>query len=743
MPESRCPVAVAVILVLAFLMFQHPTFAAGEDVQRFNRIEIWRLRVMWHCTHNDRQVRDHPASDNVEELIQKGNLSGSVDFKLVKSRDSNTKIYQWRTLDEVMPTGQISFSAETTTKSKNKRTGKETWLKMAANATGIGSSGARLSINARSQKFQVGGHASSADGQYEQSASTGPSARSTMGVVLSTGSGQWEGDLPQAGMTITGGTRQVPCNAPLVLAGRPMAVSWTLEPWKEEDLPELWVEPQDEFDNWVPVGNLKDPEQPGNTITVKAWVREPETPKGQPPKKHKARIQFSLPEVSQEPGVCMNWPPASSVKIGDGLRILEEENRGTLEVKASVYAQTPGLVEKTQVVLSVFDYGAWGRLKVTAQDDQGHDLTVRVRGKEGSELKIPVDDNDNHIADAWEKAKGVSGKPADADDETGPEGNHHDGDGLTLYEEYRGFAVKGQHFSSNPLRKDLFICDNTDAKVAGPGIKLFEKASQINVHEVNYKEIGSSSRIINANHAQAPHAVDQHGLLIEDGPKGASPQQVPVSNDAPFGSPKHTLFVQLPVGPKYKSGDPLVDVAHEIGHAVGLQHHGDDALRPVLWTWRSDSDGNWRMYEQNLNLNVNPPAVTGNARPIEVFYEPKEGESTPRPLKHGDGLPVVGFDWSAQHQGWMLQAYTQNGEWAGDVECFMRYQDKQAFLRTPDDGKRYLVDHSQDRARIKFCTSTVANFTNLKAHNPFSRGGEVVLEDRGNCISRIKISDAE
>lgn len=92
-----------------------------------------------------------------------------------------------------------------------------------------------------------------------------------------------------------------------------------------------------------------------------------------------------------------------------------------------------GLVDQTRVVLSVFDDGPWGRLKVTAQDDLGHELTVRVRGKEESELMIPVDGNGNPIADTWETAQGVSGKPADAGDETGPvEADTHDGDGLTL-----------------------------------------------------------------------------------------------------------------------------------------------------------------------------------------------------------------------------------------------------------------------------------------------------------------------
>lgn len=742
MSESRYSTAAAAILVFAVVLLQGPGCAKAEEIQRFNQVKAWRLRVTWNASLDNSQVNNSRASASVETITLKGTLAGQVDFKLVRSRDSNNAYYMWETVDAEPATGNVGFNALARNHNRNKETGKEGWFSTEATAGGIGDSGARLTIDARAGTYGVGAYAASEQGSVTQSSSSGMSARSEGGVSLSTGPTDWQGALPAAGLAIASETRKLPCPVSFVLGGRTMDVAWQLTPWSKEKLPEVWVEPQEGFENWVPVGNVKDPEQPGNTFTVKAWVHDPDTPQGQAPK-HKARIQFSLPKVSREPGVCMNWPPATKVKTGEGLRILEEENQGTLLVKSPVYAQSMGLVDQTRVVLSVFDYGAWGRLKVTAQDDLGHELAVRVRGREESELKIPVDENDNHIADAWETAKGVSGKPADADDETGPtEDNTHDGDGLTLYEEYRGFSVKGQHFSGDPQRKDLFICDHTAAKVAGPGINLFEKASRINVHQVDYKELGSSSRIINANHAREPHAVDQHGILIEDGLKGESPQQVPISDNEPFGSPKHTLFVQLPEGRKYKSGHSLVDVAHEIGHAVGLQHHGDYALYGVLWCWLSDSDGNWQMYEQKFDISSKPFKATGKPKPIEVFYEPKEGESTPRPLKHGEGLPPVGFDWSADLQGWMVQIYTQNGEWGGDVECFMRYEDKQAFFHKPDDGKRYLVDHSQDRERIKFCTSTAITYTNRKDHNPFSRGGETQSE-RGNCMSRIMINDAE
>ncbi len=444
-------------ILTAVLLFSH-SFAAAEEIERFNRIEVWRLRVTWHCTHHDSQVNDHPASETIETLTQRGDLSGSVDFKLVKSRDSNANFYQWHTLDEEAPAGQIAFTAENATQSKNKRTGQSSWFKMAANAGGIGDGGARLTIDARTKTFRVNGYASSAEGQYEQSTSMGSSARSPMGVNLSTGSGDWEGDLPQQGMAITGGIHQVTCNAPIVLAGRPMEVSWTLEPWKEEDLPEVWVEPPGDFAQWRPEGNWQHPEQPGNQVTVYIRVHA----KGDRSKPAKAELQLSLPYTSEEKGVCLNWPADGTSQHKD-LRLRQEDQADPrIRVKDDTHAETVGEVEDVTVVVSAFDYGAWGTLRVSGtRSAQG--LPVKVCGKDTPDLDIPLDDNGNRIADDWEAKEGVSGYPASWDGAEVP-GQTAKGDGLELYAKYRGLlaltAAGGREHVRPPAREKChFVID--------------------------------------------------------------------------------------------------------------------------------------------------------------------------------------------------------------------------------------------------------------------------------------------
>lgn len=433
---TRIRLLTAAVGLLLYVLALTVGSAFAEEVQRFNRVEIWRLHVNWRCAHHDSQVRNHPASESIEELSQNGDLSGSVSFRLVKSRDSNANIYQWETLDQDKPTGQISYTAENATKSTNKRTGKASWFKMAASATGIGEGSARLTIDAGEKKFHVAGYAASEPGQYEQTSSLGPSAKSPMGVNLSTGPGDWQGDLPGNGLVIRSETRKLTSNAPIVLAGRPMEVSWTLEPWKEEDLPEVWVEPQGDFDQWMPKGDWQHPDQPGNSMTVFIRVHE----KGDRSKPAKAHLSFSLPYISEEKGVCLNWPAKGAAK-NKGLRLRQEDQDGSIiMVVDDTHAKTIGEVEEATMVVSAFDYGAWGTLRVSGTRD-GQNLPVKVGGKETPDLDIPIDDNGNRIADAWERQENVEGFPKDWD-ACEVDGHKTKGDGLALYDKYRGLIVR-------------------------------------------------------------------------------------------------------------------------------------------------------------------------------------------------------------------------------------------------------------------------------------------------------------
>lgn len=143
------------------------------------------------------------------------------------------------------------------------------------------------------------------------------------------------------------------------------------------------------------------------------------------------------------------------------------------------------------VKVKCLDYGAYGPL--AAELHYGGILGVgTLKGR--ADIKIPRDDNTNWIADGWEKQHGMyTSVSADAvtwsrsDDESGPLGNSNPGDGLSIYEEYRGFIVQGAHIQGDPTKKDLFIYSNCDEGI-GYASAL---PSTFVVHQIREEEMGT------------------------------------------------------------------------------------------------------------------------------------------------------------------------------------------------------------------------------------------------------------
>jgi hypothetical protein len=105
-----------------------------------------------------------------------------------------------------------------------------------------------------------------------------------------------------------------------------------------------------------------------------------------------------------------------------------------------------------------YDWGGWTQLKVVAELSDHSTVTAHVRGLPQQTLAVPKDDDGNHIADGWEQQYNVSNLDPASDEDTIPS-NGNTGDGIALYDEYRGFHVGGNHTRLSPLSKDLFIRD--------------------------------------------------------------------------------------------------------------------------------------------------------------------------------------------------------------------------------------------------------------------------------------------
>src|SRR4029077_2112311 len=120
---------------------------------------------------------------------------------------------------------------------------------------------------------------------------------------------------------------------------------------------------------------------------------------------------------------------------------------------------------------------AYGHLKVEAKSKCGgwEPVRIHVGGQDRDFVTVPMDENNNLIADRMEEPNNgitewsYAGDPG-SDDDKYPKGDGTPGDGLTLFEEYRGFMTASNFFESacqdrgyddhirtDPAQKDLFV----------------------------------------------------------------------------------------------------------------------------------------------------------------------------------------------------------------------------------------------------------------------------------------------
>ncbi|TFG61651.1 MAG: hypothetical protein E4H28_08595, partial [Gemmatimonadales bacterium] len=96
------------------------------------------------------------------------------------------------------------------------------------------------------------------------------------------------------------------------------------------------------------------------------------------------------------------------------------------------------------VTVTAMDYGAVGTLRayVKSEDCGGNwqPVPVRLGNESNDSLGIPIDADGNLMADALEAYHFLD---AGTDDDADPVGNGMVGDGLTAFEEYRGFMIRG------------------------------------------------------------------------------------------------------------------------------------------------------------------------------------------------------------------------------------------------------------------------------------------------------------
>jgi hypothetical protein len=351
---------------------------------------------------------------------------------------------------------------------------------------------------------------------------------------------------------------------------------------------EAEIIPPSNYASWLPKAG-EDEEKPGNTIKVKARVHKKDDPKT--PFYKKARFKFQLVEVSKEKGVDLNWPEKEDSTDGFDLKI-EPKTNDLLKVAGDGQsAESAAGQNESSVTITSHDWGAYGKIKVTVVFDDGSFDNAHVLGDKSKQaLTIPKDDNDNHIADFWEKHYPGGSSDPKADDDLWPLSDEGEGDGLSLYEEYRGFHQQTKHIRTSPIVKDLFVRD-----VDGLGLGYFA-LSGLTVHLIREDEWGreggaANDYVINLNRGFATRG-QQHMLKMWnenlDGNLGETA-------GPPGGPPKDHKSVKIDVAACRKSGANELEstIAHELSHGCNVRHHGATNYKVKASDVELLLDGTW------------------------------------------------------------------------------------------------------------------------------------------------------
>jgi len=221
-------------------------------------------------------------------------------------------------------------------------------------------------------------------------------------------------------------------------------------------------------------------------------------------------------------------------------------------------------------------------------------------------VTIPMDADDNLMADSLIDYRGDPGADADAQ----PAGDGTPGDGLTTFEEYRGFVIKGsdcrkpetdEHVRTDPKHKTVLL--QTDDVLLLRMALLLRESAKLDLFGICARHyVDNDTRIVNFTLQQGGQKVwfgktlsqdrPQHGLrLIDEALTGGKlGQSCGLGTDCEtpplgYGPPKNVKVVKVDKRKCLRSQAGALKlggtVMHELGHAIGIHHHGGCQRDPV------------------------------------------------------------------------------------------------------------------------------------------------------------------
>ena len=558
------------------------------------------------------------------------------------------------------------------------------------------------------------------------------------------------------------------------------------------------------YEKWRPLGSIKEPGTAGNHLIVKATL-EPvdETDPAKLPDVES--FAFELKGTSQESGVAMNWPKSATDDAFD-LRIVplieypgilgDKEQSLVIEESDTDDAGWP----TAAVRIDSLDFGGRADLEVVARLGDGREIHGQLEsgGRRYDVIQLPKRLYGEWIADSWKEKHDVTSLADDDDEEDKPEGDGDNGDGLVLYEEYRGFAarqMRGNRVEGDPKKKDLFVL-NFIGPDAWEGIDHFEDQSGIRVVEwLEQDELDPQKRIINGNFLDAPHkrkkdgVVYQHGIVL----KTLTPQQMGHHGAKAFrvkpGSkgklkPRSTQHVGMPA-----RNDPTADLnrpynqdaasfairyertlVHEMLHSVSVAHHGQgddaDTFRYVPKAYKEFTMPSSLFLQNNDRVNgwvdVRDEAT---GRRFADMIGPAYDEILERLTAEYVARIQLPAEWRfrdlLKHEQWRLitqlppffwQIGVDQGQGSGNELCPMRYIFAEVYvakppIRTPPGESAgpyttyYLVPQDTNPSGLEICELPDGTGINAPDRKPQSRFGPAQA-GRGACALQICVNDA-
>jgi hypothetical protein len=471
---------------------------------------------------------------------------------------------------------------------------------------------------------------------------------------------------------------------------------------------ELIVTPEapNGYDNWLPKPGVNEMMK-GSMMTISLKLQGKN---GNPLRAKADSFVLTLSNTSREPGITINYPLIPDTKQLPDLRFLLDPRIESVDEDQTIsVGSTDGITGKA--FIGSYDGGGWATLTVEAfLNDKRHIKGHLLVSGGDVDILIPKRTPGNKIALAWANDHG---DPQDMDDNEKSSGNKNNGDGLTAYEEYRGVISEGKFKRLDPEKKELGVMvQRSQLPMLSEGLKWFKNATDVETIPFWVQEIAVDRRL-NRNVASA-HIYDQCAVYLYEAQLSGSYGHA-YMNDVHPDIPKnakmvivckqnHTGDYQIMLSasnnslPFSESDFFASTIAHELGHAVNVNHHGDKNSMP------------------------SPDTVTDLVS-YHIFDK--------------NGVPILQRPYIIEGDIGVIHSSE-----SGDLNCVMAYHPYYDWAyHLGSNGAHFFYEVPITAIGKQMCTSDIGTGLNAASQMGNTRYFGNADSSRGNCLSQIKLKD--